>query len=133
MGGDIGAPPIGGGMPQPGAGMPNGGMPNFPSPVMQNQGTCSKCNKTITWTGNNAPNSCPHCRTRFDFVENADGTKTYTTSGKVGRYIGIGVAVIVVLFGIISAIVKASSGGGSKKKKLKKRKPMRRPRDDDDY
>ncbi|MBX3400643.1 MAG: hypothetical protein KF873_18050 [Gemmataceae bacterium] len=136
MGGDNTVPmgPPNAGMPR--MGMPNAGMPQMPEVVMQSQGTCSKCNKTVTWTGATAPTSCPHCGTKFGYVENADGSRTTTTYGRsssIRLYIFLGIVAISVIAAIIKGIMAAASGGGSRKKKLKKKKPMRRPRDDDDY
>lgn len=136
----VNPPDIRGRMPQapPGFGAaPNIPEPNFPEMVMQSQGTCSKCNKIVTWTGNTAPTSCPHCGTKFGYVENADGTKTYTSSGKAGNIAKIVVWVIVglsLLGAVIAGIVRAASGGGAKKKVKKRKKVSRKPRlDDDDY
>lgn len=116
------------------AGLPNAGMPNIPNTVIQNEGKCSKCNKTVTWTGNNPPNSCPHCSTKFGFVENADGSKTYTSYGRTSsvKWIIIGVIVAISVVAAIVRGIMAAAGGGSKKKVKKRKKPMRRPRDDDD-
>ena len=46
--------------------------------------TCSSCNKQVP---SNATESCPHCHVRFDYVENENGQRSYTTGGmfRTGR------------------------------------------------
>lgn len=125
-----------GGAPMPGVGgAPNaGGGPNFGPPnggmEFEKGWTCGKCKNSWTTTGTATPEKCPKCGTRFDRIENADGTTTRTASGRRSLYIGLGVVGVAIIAAIIKGIMAMSASSGSSKKK-KKKKP-RRPRDDDD-
>jgi hypothetical protein len=121
------------------AGFNPGGQQGFnpaqqPPVQMVNQGTCSKCKQTVTWTGN-PPQSCPHCGTKFSYVDNADGTRTDVKTGRTFKvnYALIGLCVFVAVLALagwgIYAIVKANA---KPKKRKKRRKPVRRRDDDDD-
>jgi hypothetical protein len=46
--------------------------------------TCSNCNKQVP---SSVTESCPHCHVRFDYVENENGQRSYTTGGmfRTGR------------------------------------------------
>ncbi len=95
------------------------------------EGVCSKCNNKLTWT-TTPPNKCPTCGTRFDYVENVDGTKTTTTSGaarNAGRTFGA-IAVVVLLMGW--GVYKLIQYTSASKKPVKRKKRKPRPRDDDD-
>jgi hypothetical protein len=111
-----------------------GQQPGHPG-QMTNIGTCSKCRQTVTWT-TSPPPSCPHCGTKFSYVNNADGTRTDLKTGRTFKvnYALIGLLVFVA-FAVIAgwgiyALVKANA---RPKKKKRRRKPVRRYDDDDDY
>ncbi|MDA0589390.1 MAG: hypothetical protein O2820_06345 [Planctomycetota bacterium] len=50
----------------------------------------SNCGKEVS----ESATTCPHCRTRFDYVENADGSRTNLPGGRAG---GIRAAVFVIM------------------------------------
>ena len=122
---------------RPGAGAPNAGFPAA-GPEM-NSGTCSSCNKDISWSGGsaNAPKKCPHCGVKIGYVNNDDGTRTNLASGKtyektplwLGALI-VAIAVVVILAIVIGKVVQSQSSGSGKKRG--KKKPRRREIDDDD-
>ncbi len=62
--------------------------------------SCSNCNKEV---GAGAT-SCPHCKTRFDYVENENGQRTYTSGGNVRRWgslFKLGIWVVIGIGGLI--------------------------------
>ena len=119
-------------------GAPNAGFP-VAGPEM-NSGTCSSCNKDISWTGGsaNAPKKCPHCGVKIGYVNNDDGTRTNLASGKtyektplwLGALI-VAIAVVVILAIVVGKVVQSQSSSGAGKKRGKK-KPRRREIEDDD-
>lgn len=112
-----------------------GGNPNFGPPAggmeLEKGWTCGKCGHSWTTTGTATPERCPKCSTRFDTIQNADGTTTRTAAGRRSLYVGLAVVAVAVIAAIIKGVMSlAASSGGSRKKKKKKK--VRRPRDDDD-
>jgi hypothetical protein len=110
---------------------------------MVNQGTCSKCKKQVTWTGS-PPHACPHCGTKFSYVNNADGSRTNLKTGRTTRtnYAAIGL-ILLLLFVVLAgwgvyALVKANAKPKRRRKKVRRRiddeepRSRRRRRDDDD-
>ncbi len=122
---------------RPGAGAPNAGFP-VAGPEM-NSGTCSSCNRDISWTGGsaNAPKKCPHCGVKIGYVNNDDGTRTNLASGKTYEKTPLWLGAILVLLtlvvvvGVVVARVVQSQSSGAGKKRGKK-KPRRREIDDDE-
>lgn len=65
--------------------------------------TCSNCNKEVSA----GATSCPHCKTRFDYVENENGTRTYTSGGNVRRWgslFKLGIWVVIGIGGVIGKL-----------------------------
>ncbi|QEL13497.1 hypothetical protein [Limnoglobus roseus] len=111
----------------PRLGSPAGGTPN----AGMNGGAeweCDKCKHKWADSSGRTPERCPNCKTVFNEVVNADGTKTKTAAGRQSMYIGIAVLAIAVIAAIIKGIISMSSSPPPRKKKKK----VRRPRDDDD-
>ena len=64
--------------------------PEINMPQMQEIYECSNCGKEVS----ESATTCPHCRIRFDYVENSDGSRTNLPGGRAG---GIGAAVFVIM------------------------------------
>jgi hypothetical protein len=62
----------------------------LPQMEMQEVYECSNCKREVS----ESATSCPYCKTRFDYVENADGSRTDLPGGRAG---GIGAAVFVIM------------------------------------
>jgi hypothetical protein len=109
------------------------GQPGQPPGQMTNIGACSKCKQTVTWT-TSPPQSCPHCGTKFSFVNNADGTRTNLKTGRTFKtnYLLIGLCVFVAFLALVGWGIYALVKANARPKKKKRRKPVRRYDDDDD-
>ena len=106
-----------------------------------NAGTCGKCGRDFEWSGGsaNAPKRCPHCNTRFGYVENADGSRTnlgvgITSAAGIAKLIVFAVIVFCVVVGGLVKLIGALGSGGSsrpKRKKAKRRRPVEEDDEDD--
>lgn len=119
-----------------------GNFPGMPPGGATNAGTCGGCNREFTWSGGtaNAPKRCPHCNTRFGYVENADGTRTnlgvgITSGAGIAKLVIFAIIVVCVVIGGLAKLIGVLVSGGSarpKRKKAKKRRPVVEEDDDED-
>lgn len=119
-----------------------GNFPSLPPGGPTNAGTCGGCNREFTWSGGtaNAPKRCPHCNTRFGYVENEDGTRTnlgvgITSTAGIAKLVVFAIIVACVVIGGLAKLIGVLVSGGSarpKRKKLKKRRPVVGEDDDDE-
>ena len=72
-------------------------------------GTCSSCDKVITWTGGpaNAPKRCPHCRVKIGYVDNDDGTQTSLDTGRTYPKVPAGCFALVILAVVVGVAAVA--------------------------
>ena len=91
--------------------------PSIPSLSMEYQ--CSNCGKTVS----KSANTCPYCKIRFDYVEEADGSRSYSSgsSWSGSSFRGMTKLVIwgvIILFGVVTSVVgfiiKVCSGNSRK-------------------
>jgi hypothetical protein len=60
---------------------------------------CEGCKRTIP-DSIKAGDHCPHCGTYFEYEVNADGSRTYAPGHEAGKWIGIGVFVLLLFAGV---------------------------------
>lgn len=93
---------------------------------------CPKCQKVVPHqVGSPAPTQCPHCQTKFDGVQRADGSV---------RRIDHPLLSNITILGILCGLVIVGAGGAGLfflirilTKPQRRRRPRGRDRDDDDF